>query len=697
MKKIICSIILLSAFIPCTMKAGFYVYVSPTGSDANDGGKSHPVASLEGAVLKIKEIRAKGNTKDTVFVEIQPGKYFFNKELKIGADLSPVVFRGQTEDRPLICGGRKAGRFEVVSPSLWRVYVPETEYGFRIEQLYINGQRRFRAQTPDRGSFFTVKSVAETKIDTAGKGASPYAVQKITLHDSEGQSLKDLDNQPGALAVFYHSWDNTRKPIQHISLKDHSFYTEGAEMKPWNPINAKSRYVIENYRNALNAPGEWFLDPSDGYLYYIPILGETPDNVECILPVAPHFLRICGEEGKPVRDILFENIRFEVTSYLTPLQGNEPAQAANPIEASIMLDYAENITFRNCDIAHTGIHGVWFRNQCRNSRVEHCHIYDLGGGGVKIGTQSITEYEKVTNNIVVHNNIIQHGGYVFPCAVAAIIFNGRDNEISHNDIADFRYSAVSVGWVWGYSNSPSQRNKIVFNHLHHLGWGELCDMGGVYTLGDSEGTVVSNNVIHHIYSFDYGGWGLYTDEGSTKILMENNLVYDCKNAGFHQHYGKENIIRNNIFAFNVLSQMQLTRIEEHLSLHFTNNIVYFNSGQLYMSMGKDSWLLAKVDIDRNCYWDTRTKTPNFHGNTFNEWQTKYSRDRHSVVADPLFVAPEASDFRFRSLSVAKKIGFKPFDYSKAGVYGDEEWERLAELTPALLQEFDDAVAKASRF
>ena len=77
----------------------------------------------------------------------------------------------------------------------------------------------------------------------------------------------------------------------------------------------------------------------------------------------------------------------------------------------------------------------------------------------------------------------------------------------------------------------------------------------------------------------------------------------------------------------------------------------------------------------------------FHGRDFSDWQ-KLNRDKHSVVANPLFVNPEAMDFRFRSLSVAKKIKFKPFDYSKAGVYGDEDWIRKAQLSPEMLEEFD---------
>jgi hypothetical protein len=686
--------VLALLFLCSSPGIGQSLYMSPDGNDANLGTREHPLASLEGARERIKALREKKELSDTVFVRIAEGKYFLHKPFVLsGADAgsaqSPVVFTADPEHRPVFCGGMKISKFEVIRPGLWRTYVPEAAmYGFRFEQIYINGERRFRAQTPNRGEFYRCGKVEETMLSTKKEGIANFAVQKMTLRGENIHAIRDIEDDEisGTLVVFYHNWDVSRKPLSHVNVHDTALYITGESMKPWNPVNSNSRYVIENYRKALDVPGEWLLE-RDGYLYYIPYPNETPETVECIVPVTERFITLKGIKEQPVEHVRFENLRFEIAGYLTPLGGNEPAQAAAPIEASVMADFASHIEFLNCDIAHTGLHAIWFREQCTHSKVIHCHLHDLGGGGVKIGSTTKSADDDVTRYITVHNSIIHHGGYVFPCSVGVIIFHGSDNEITHNEIADFRYSAVSVGWVWGYAHSPSKRNTIAYNHLHHLGWGELCDMGGVYTLGASEGTTVSNNVIHHIYSYNYGGWGLYTDEGSYRIVMENNLVYACKNAGFHQHYGKENIIRNNIFALNRLSQLQLTRPEEHLSLSFTNNIIYFRNGLLYMSMGKDRWMKANVTIDSNCYWDERTKTPDFHGNSFAAWQA-LGRDKHGIVANPLFVNPDAFDFRFRKLSVAKKIGFKPFDYSKAGVYGDTNWLEKARMSPAALQEFD---------
>ncbi|MFH1422031.1 MAG: hypothetical protein ABIH42_04880, partial [Planctomycetota bacterium] len=228
---------------------------------------------------------------------------------------------------------------------------------------------------------------------------------------------------------------------------------------------------------------------------------------------------------------------------------------------------------------------------------------------------------------------------------------------------DFYYTGVSVGWVWGYNTSYSHHNSVCFNKIYSIGHGVLSDMGGVYTLGVSPGTVVSNNVIHDVRSTKYGGWGLYTDEGSTGIVMENNLVYNTETGSFHQHYGRENIIRNNIFVSSNQWQIQYTRPEPHLSFTFERNIVYWNSGPLLMG----NWLYGKVEMNNNLYYRTSGSSEPFRfaGLPLKDWQA-LGRDTDSIIADPGFVDAKNFNFELKDDSPAFKIGFKKFDFAKAG-------------------------------
>src|SRR4030095_11362414 len=185
------------------------------------------------------------------------------------------------------------------------------------------------------------------------------------------------------------------------------------------------------------------------------------------------------------------------------------------------------------------------------------------------------------------------------------------------------------------------------------------------TLGIQKGTVVRNNLIHDVNSFTYGGWGLYTDEGNSDIVLESNVVYRCKSAGFHQHYGRNNIVGNNVFAFGVEHQIMRSREEDHLSFVFTNNIVYFNSGTVLGSYWSNDHFL----MDGNVYFDARANASrdqiNFAGATLDQWRAR-GHDTNCVIADPMLFAADKFDSRLKAESPALKLGFRPINLTDVG-------------------------------
>lgn len=679
------------------------VYLSPQGNDSGTGSVEAPFYSLNRAV--------EGNLvgSDTLSIWVAPGDYYLDRPFLIkGPSSRPIVVQSTGVEKPQLIGGVKIGGWQKFDDKLYRAYVPEvSRLGFTFEQFYVNGQRATLARTPNT-DWNEVKGSRE-HVFVKGLRSADYATQQLFFDPSDLESLRNLSvaEVSDVKFRFYHKWDNTQKGVEHLNVDSGYIYTKGKGMHPWNLIGKGSRYIIYNYKKALDAPGEWFLNKREGYLYYMPREKEDMSTAQCFAPALRQLVAFKGEPDGAVKNIHFKNLSFQYASYLMPDNGDEPMQAAAPTEAALMFDFTEDVSLIDCELLHTGGYGIWFRQECHRNRVERCYMADLGAGGIKIGEPYFrTAGRVVSSRNVVHNNIITHAGSELPCGVGVAMFHTSDNEVTHNEISDLRYSGVSIGWVWGYNQSPglwtssidqrgwmdyfqtkltspAVRNVVEYNHIHHIGWGELSDMGAVYTLGESPGTRVSHNVIHDVLSYDYGGWGLYTDEGSTGVEMTHNLVYRCKSGAFHQHYGKENKIENNIFAFGHYYQAQYTRVEPHLSFSFKHNILLQDQGETLAG----PWEQGNLEIDYNLYWHLNG-TPTFGKQSFAEWKKR--KEPHSVVTDPLFENAEADNYKFTSLKAARRIKFEPFDYTKAGVYGSEAWRDKARLSEQTLDAFRKA-------
>ena len=655
-------------------------FVAPQGNDNHPGSERKPFATFQRAQQEVRKLR-QAYPERGVTVIFQPGHYQLQAPLEFTTEDSgysatvPVTYRAASGNNVEISAGSLIDDWQPDSqyPNLWKTRI--TDKTWRFEQLWVNGQRAIRARTPDWWKFHTLNGVIETPLPGQDEQfIHTFAVQPEILED--WATLDESTLQKMQVVVF-HKWDTTREWLQSVSPENGTFTTHGTKMQHWNTMTRDCLFYVENALIALDTPGEWFLD-RNGWLYYYPRAGENMSRAKVVAPRLERFMTITGNTDQTktrVQHLHFEGLSFRHADFHIPEEGIRPWQAVMNIDnATIRVDVALDIQFNNCAVEHIGSTAFWFRHACRDCKVEHTRIFDVGISGVRIGEEKLVQESERTGAITINNCIIQSGGRIGPSAVGVWIGHSADNIITHCDIADFFYTSVSVGWQWGYGDSGAKRNQIESNHLHHLGYRILSDMGGVYTLGPSEGTRVCNNVIHDIYSTRYGGWGLYPDEGSTGILYENNLVYNVRDGAFHQHYGRENIVRNNILAFSEEGQVAVTRAEPHLSFTFENNIVVWDEGTL---LGYGGWKNGvKVNMRNNLYWRLGNLPFDFAGQSWEQWQTT-GHDKGSVIANPLFVNVNQQDFRLQPESPAEQIGFKPFDYTKAGVYGTENWKQLA--------------------
>ncbi len=640
-------------------------FVSPEGQDrwsgrlANPVGNDGPFATVSRARDAVRALLKSQKEPQSVRVVLRAGTYWLDQPLEFGPEDSgteqaPILYAAASGEQVIISGGRRLpdGRWgEINGHKAWVVDLPEVKQGrWRFRQLFVNGERRPRTRLPKQGEY-QIEALPDVPITDA---AWEKQVRRFVF---SGKDIQRWHNLQDVEVVAPCRWVDNRLPIQEVDAEkrlvtfDRSSVFNLVELYHTKP----STYWVENVVEALDTPGQWYLDRASGQLFYLPLKGESaPANL--IAPRLPQLLRLDGGPDAPIRFLRFEGIIFAFSEWQPPSDWAASAQAAVDVPAAIFFTNATRCAISRCRVEHVGTYGIEVGAGCQGIEISQNYLTDLGGGGVKVGHGS--------QRTTVADNEIAHCGRMFMSAVGVWVGHSSGNHIVHNHVRDLHYSGISVGWQWNFKPSKATNNLVAFNHIHELGHGLLSDMGGIYTLGVSPGTRLVGNMIHDIKARAYGGWGIYPDEGSSDIVIESNLVYRCSSAPFFAHINRKITVQNNIFALGERCQVEragaMPGPEQEYS--FTRNIVYYRQGQLVGYWDTNNHTFA---FERNLYWNASGAPLTFYGKTLAEWQAT-GQDTKSIIADPLFVDPDHADFRLRPESPTSQIGFNPWSFAAAG-------------------------------
>ena len=580
------------------------------------------------------------------------GRYFVEKPLVLTEKHSGLTLDGG--GKTVVSGGVKVSGWERDGK-----FLKARVDADKVESLFVNGQRANRAET-------ALKHVYDRGDST------------IIMRNEDILELLELPRErySEVLVDFYAAWINA-----HCRLLDITRNPDGktATLKVRNPLpiplskwDKNPRLRVGNIFAALDKQGRFYFDSLGKTLWYYPRDGETPENISAYYPVATRILSACGKSPKnPLSGLAIRGIAFEHSAHNPPANWRQNTQAAITLGGALYFDCVENLKFENNTVRHTNTYGLEVGHGSKNVRISQNEFFDNGAGGIKIGVDPRRKLAH-TQNVEVSDNIIYSYGRHDKAGVGIIYMDASDVRLSHNTIFDGHYSGISGGWTWGFAPTNTRNNKISDNRIFEIGRGLLCDMGGIYTLGSHKNSSISGNEISGVYPHRYGGWGIYNDEGSADFIVEKNYVHNTSEEGYHQHYGKNNTVRNNIFAYGSSAQVALTRLGEKYpdELVYERNVVVYRSPAKVLRHDK---LITRLNgkFDRNIYWN-EDGAVEFANLPADVWQSKYGQDRHSVFGNP-----ELKNGKFGN-DLYKKIDFEPFDTSGAGVRGKMK-ARLAEI------------------
>ena len=552
------------------------IWISPKGSDFNDGTRQFPKATLTSALRQAREWR---RTEDNriqggITIYMEGGTYAFHEPVFIrpedsGTKESPTIIRSVGDEKVILSGGISINGWKKQG-KVWVADVPAFNgRPLDFRQLWVNGKKAVRARdvedfekmnricsVDEKNEILYVPAVSIRRlIDNKGNLKAKYA--EMVLHqmwcvanlrirsvEVQGDSAAIRFHQPESRIQFEHPW-----PRPMVTTNGHN-----------------SAFYLTNARELQDVPGEWYHDIDARKVYYYPREGEKMQEAEVIVPAVETLVRVEGTLDRPVCHIRFEKITFSYTTWMRPSEkGHVPLQAGmyltdgyridpkmqrnylnHPLDnqgwlgrpaAAVRVVAARQIDFERCRFEHLGSTGLDYEEAVQGGVVRGCLFRDIAGNGLLVGSFSPAAHEthlpydpadrrEVCTQQQINNcYFTEIGNEDWGCLAIAAGYVG-DVNIEHNEISEVPYSGISLGWGWTQTVNCMRNNRVHANLIHHYAK-HMYDVAGIYTLGSQPKSYVTENCVHSIYKPGYvhdpNHWFyLYTDEGSSFITVRDN-------------------------------------------------------------------------------------------------------------------------------------------------------------------------------
>ena len=552
------------------------IWISPKGSDFNDGTCQSPKATLTSALRQAREWR---RTEDNriqggITIYMEGGTYafyepFFIRPEDSGTKESPTIIRSVGDEKVILSGGISINGWKKQG-KVWVADVPVFNgRPLDFRQLWVNGKKAVRARdvedfekmnricsVDEKNEILYVPAVSIRRlIDNKGNLKAKYA--EMVLHqmwcvanlrirsvEVQGDSAAIRFHQPESRIQFEHPW-----PRPMVTTDGHN-----------------SAFYLTNARELQDVPGEWYHDIDARKVYYYPREGEKMQEAEVIVPAVETLVRVEGTLDRPVCHIRFEKITFSYTTWMRPSEkGHVPLQAGmyltdgyridpkmqrnylnHPLDnqgwlgrpaAAVRVVAARQIDFERCRFEHLGSTGLDYEEAVQGGVVRGCLFRDIAGNGLLVGSFSPAAHEthlpydpadrrEVCTQQQINNcYFTEIGNEDWGCLAIAAGYVG-DVNIEHNEISEVPYSGISLGWGWTQTVNCMRNNRVHANLIHHYAK-HMYDVAGIYTLGSQPKSYVTENCVHSIYKPGYvhdpNHWFyLYTDEGSSFITVRDN-------------------------------------------------------------------------------------------------------------------------------------------------------------------------------